>query len=305
MILDRGHIRWAVFSAVVLVVSAVAYVAYATTAPGGPDGGSFTGLVFGGTGTAFILFAAGLAVRKRWPHYRFGRASTWLKGHLWLGALSLPLILFHGGFAFGGALTSMLMWLFLIVFATGLVGLGIQQLLPRLMTKNVPQETVYEQIDHVRRQLFEEASQLVRGQAERGAAVARAKEGGAIRGRVVRSRTASADEQEAAAHADVRAPVVRFVEEHVRPFFRVDGARGSPLADPHRRGAMFAELRQKVDPALHDATRDLEALCEQRAQLEVQRRLHLWLHGWLFVHVPLSWGMIVLTLIHAVMALYY
>jgi hypothetical protein len=173
------------------------------------------------------------------------------------------------------------------------------------MTKNVPQETVYEQIDHVRRQLFEEASQLVRGQAERGAAVARAKEGGAIRGRIVRSRTASAGEQEAAAHADVRAPVVRFVEEHVRPFFRIDGARRSPLADPHRRGAMFAELRQKVDPALHDATRDLEALCEQRAQLELQRRLHLWLHGWLFVHVPLSWGMIVLTLIHAVMALYY
>jgi hypothetical protein len=34
-------------------------------------------------------------------------------------------------------------------------------------------------------------------------------------------------------------------------------------------------------------------------------RLHRWLHGWLYVHVPLSMGFLVLTLVHAVMSLKY
>jgi len=58
-------------------------------------------------------------------------------------------------------------------------------------------------------------------------------------------------------------------------------------------------------PELHAISRDLEALCEQRAQIEIQRKLHLWLHGWLLVHVPLSWAMVALTAVHAVMSLYY
>ena len=64
-------------------------------------------------------------------------------------------------------------------------------------------------------------------------------------------------------------------------------------------------MRQRVDEKYHDLTQDLEALCEQREQLEVQRRMHHWLHGWLLVHVPLSWTMVFLTGVHAVMSLYY
>ena len=145
------------------------YAAYAESAPGGPAGGSAVGLTFGITGSAFILFAALLGVRKRRPHYRLGRASTWLKGHLWLGALAFPLIFFHGGFEFGGPLTRVLMWIFVLVFVTGVFGLALQQILPRFMTRTLPQETVYEQIDHVREQLLEEAVEMAHRDAKRGA----------------------------------------------------------------------------------------------------------------------------------------
>ena len=68
---------------------------------------------------------------------------------------------------------------------------------------------------------------------------------------------------------------------------------------------MFADLRTRIDPELHPVARDMEALCEQRAQLMTQRSLHHWLHGWLLIHVPLSWTMIVMTVAHAVASLYY
>jgi hypothetical protein len=49
----------------------------------------------------------------------------------------------------------------------------------------------------------------------------------------------------------------------------------------------------------------LAAICEESYQLAVQRRLHDVLHGWLFVHAPLSFALLVLAAFHIVMALKY
>jgi hypothetical protein len=298
--IDRGHFRWFLFSTGFLVVACVTYALYARGAPGGPTGGSAMGLTFGIAGTAFMLYAALLGVRKKRPHYRVGRAATWLKGHLWLGALSFPLVFFHAGFEFGGPLAKVLMWIFILVFLTGLFGLALQQILPRFMTQNLPQEVVYEQIDHVRQALLEEAELLVTGATRRNPGVGRAKSDGAIHGRIVESRAVPAVQD----GAD-RAPLVRFLDKHLKFYFQPRGPAESPLADPNGRQALFEELRCDVEPRLHGVVADLEAYCEQRGQLEAQRRLHHWLHGWLLIHVPLSWTVIFLTAVHAVMSLYY
>jgi hypothetical protein len=50
---------------------------------------------------------------------------------------------------------------------------------------------------------------------------------------------------------------------------------------------------------------DLENICEEERQLIRQRRLYLWLHGWLLVHVPLSLVLIALGGVHAAVALRY
>ncbi len=57
--------------------------------------------------------------------------------------------------------------------------------------------------------------------------------------------------------------------------------------------------------ALHASVEELQALCDERRQLAKQKQLHHWLHGWLLVHVPLSFALLVLAIVHAVMSLRY
>ena len=71
-----------------------------------------------------------LGARKKVRIWRVGRAQTWMRGHLWLGTLSLPVIVFHAGLTFGGGLTFVLMWLFVIVVASGLLGAHLQHTMP-------------------------------------------------------------------------------------------------------------------------------------------------------------------------------
>ena len=100
------------------------------------------GLTFGVLGYAMMLYAGLLGARKQVPTWRVGRAQTWMRGHLWLGLLSLLLILFHGGFGFRGPLTLVLMVLLFVVVGSGWVGAAIQHYVPSLMTARVPIETI-------------------------------------------------------------------------------------------------------------------------------------------------------------------
>ena len=53
------------------------------------------------------------------------------------------------------------MWLLILTVASGLVGAALQHYLPRVMTAEVPLETIYDEIDHVRLLLREEADRRV------------------------------------------------------------------------------------------------------------------------------------------------
>src|SRR5260370_14669390 len=119
------------------------------------------GFVFGVIGFGFMIFSALLGARKRVPTWRIGRAQAWMRGHLWLGFLALPMILFHGGFHFGGTLTRVLMWLLIITVLSGVFGAALQHYVPRAMTSDVPLETIYDEIAHVRSLLREEADRTV------------------------------------------------------------------------------------------------------------------------------------------------
>jgi len=165
VIIDRTHRPWAAVTLILLALAAIAYLVFAVRSPTGPRGGSAIGLAFGVTGYALMLYAGLLGARKKVPVWRLGRAQTWMRGHLWLGLLSFPLILFHGGFAFRGLLTALLMLLFFIVIVSGIFGAALQHYLPRMVTAQVPMETIYEEIPHVRAQLREEADQLVESAA--------------------------------------------------------------------------------------------------------------------------------------------
>src|SRR5258708_8640450 len=161
MRIDKSQRGWAIASLIILAVSATAYVFSAHESLRGATGGSPLGLLFGSVGFGFMIFAALLGARKRVPVWRIGRSQAWMRGHLWLGLLSLPLILFHGGFHFGGLLTEVLMWLLIITVASGIFGAILQHYLPTIMTRNVPLETIYDEIGHVHSLLREEADRTM------------------------------------------------------------------------------------------------------------------------------------------------
>ena len=121
MLIDRTHKPWAIASAVNLGAAIVVYIPYAMGSRP-PSGGSALGLIYGTIGFGFMAFVTLLALRKKFPIWRIGRTKTWMRGHLWLGALCLPLILLHAGFLWGHGLTSLMMWLFVVVYASGFFG---------------------------------------------------------------------------------------------------------------------------------------------------------------------------------------
>ena len=291
MRIDRTHKGWLIASIAILGASLLLYAAYRVPATKGSMGGTTAGLWFGSVGFAFILFAALLGARKRVAVYRFGRAQTWMRGHLWLGLLSLPIILFHSGFRFGHGLSAWIMTLLIIVVVSGLFGAVLQHYMPRVMTRQVPMETIYEEIAHVRAQLLEEAEELIKKAT--GAGDPRASSGAA---EAAGTAVAVANEAE---------PLLIFYEQDLKPYLEKPGPRGSGLRDAAKARNAFTQLRTLLRPSLHSTVEDLESICEEERQLTLQRQLHLWLHGWLLVHIPLSLALILLAGIHAVMALRY
>jgi hypothetical protein len=293
MRIDRTHRPWVIATIVLAIVSTVAYIVYAVETPAGPSGGSAMGLTFGIVGYAMMLYAGLLGARKQVPTWRLGRAQTWMRGHLWLGLLSLLLILYHAGFAFRGPLTLILMLLFFIVIGSGILGAAIQHYVPSFMTSRVPLETIYEEIPHVRAQLREEADQLasaICGPIDGTPAEQPAEQGQAVLVEIEH------DDRE------------RFREVYlrkVRPYLADPEAPVAELADPLRSGETFEALRRLLAPPVHGVLDDLENICEEEQQLSRQIRIYRWLHAWLLVHVPLSIALLVLGAVHAVVALRY
>jgi len=161
MLLDRTHRRWAVGCLLVTLLASAVYLPYHIAGEHGASGGTAIGLAYGSAGLALMLYAGALGLRRQFPSWRLGRGETWMRGHLWLGLLIAPMIVFHGGFRLGGALTTLLMVLAAVVILSGMMGVALQQVLPRLMLEQLPLETVYEQIDDVVAQLRTQADELV------------------------------------------------------------------------------------------------------------------------------------------------
>jgi len=286
MRIDHSHRSWSLWALAILVVATAAYVPYALTTR--PSGGTIPGLLYGVAGYGMMLFAALLGVRKRVPVWRLGRSQTWMRGHIWFGLLTLPMILFHSGFSFRGPLASILMALLFLVFLSGVGGAAIQHFLPGMLTSMVPLETIYEEIPHVREQLLAEADALVRVLFT-GADAAAAPE------------SAEMIELEAVD----RVYVADVYHHMILPFLQHPDARSSVLADAGRAGGFFEAFRRKLPAAAHATIADIENICEEERQLIRQKRLYLWLHSWLLVHVPLSIALIVLGGVHAVVAWRY
>jgi hypothetical protein len=323
MIVDQTQRRWILACSGIGIASALAYIVYVLRAPNGPTGGSAMGLIFGFAGTGVIIFECLLSWRKKYPASPLGRVQTWLRAHVWLGLLSFLLILFHAGFRWGEGLASLLMWLFLIITLSGVWGLVLQNYIPRRMTELVTRETLYDQIPEVIRLLRLEADERVEFitadlgvEEELEPVLVRA--GGKKFHFDEAQRRSAAEKVEAERQRRKSTPQIAVEEEaaralrahylqEIRPYLvaRPAGYNRRLFQTAAAVAGYFQYLRTIMPVAAHEVLQDLESVCEERRQLGVQQRLHHWLHGWLWVHAPLSMAFLVLTAIHAVMSLRY
>lgn len=289
MLIDRSHRIWGLVTAGLAALAVAAYVWLDRFTPGGLTGGSMVGLWYGIAGFLLMVFAGLLAVLRRVPSWWWiGSRRTWLRAHLWLSPLGAVLILCHSGVHWGGPLEKLLWLLLILTMLSGLFGLAVQQFLPHVMTTRLPNEVPYEQIPHL--------CQLLRRKADGLAEKVKSLEVEVTGTNIMASQVGLG-------------AVVQFsdfYEKQIRPFLFEGDVRGSLLANPLDAEETFARLRAL--PGLAKAAApltQLQQLCDERRQLPQQERLHHWLHVWLLLHVPVSYALLLLSVVHAVSALYF
>jgi hypothetical protein len=293
MRIDSTHRPWLWFSIALIGVSTAVYLPYAhMTTPGGGTG---IGITFGIIALGFMVFAALLSLRKRFRIWRIGSARVWMKAHLWLGLLAFPMVLFHAAFHARGLLAFVLMTLTIVVVFSGVYGAYLQHTLPTRMFREVPYETIYDQIPVIREQLVAEARQHATNVTQM---LAPARGAGA---------TVTMTLVEIPEYGSEVAAFDNFFESKIEPYLKAERKQALKLELRHRRDAErdFEDYRKLFPAAAWPPITALEDICSEKRQLDHQIRLHHWLHGWLLIHLPISAALLLLAFIHAFVALRY
>ena len=211
-----------------------------------------------------------------------------------------------------------------MILVSGIFGVALQNYIPRRMTELVTRETIYEQIPTVVRGLRIEADERVEFiTADLGLEDGSVGTGARRRREAVFRSGAEEERRRKGAggrrEAQERRRRSRWTRTPARRCARITCRRsGRYLTDtPAALLPQAASARAQVSPPISVTCAPScrwrrTTFCatwrrsaKSAASLLVQRRLHLWLHGWLLVHVPLSFAFLVLTAVHAVLSLRY
>jgi len=101
------------------------------------------------------------------------------------------------------------------------------------------------------------------------------------------------------------AVLVEFIERQILPYLKARRGDRMRLNNPRFSDDTFRFVKLRVAEGYRSRVEEIQAWCDERRMLDVQVRLHHWLHGWLFVHVPFSFLLVMLTIWHAVVTLFY
>jgi hypothetical protein len=414
-IFNRAHVPWFVFVLLSTVAAVVLYVAnfhpqrmpaaihlpaYLIQTPSEHRsvGGTPLGLIFGAISFAIFIFATLLGARKKVVLWRLGTLQRWMRAHIWLTLLTVPLVLLHSGFRLGGPMTTLLMALYAIVMVSGIYGLILQHQMPHLMMERLPAETVFEQIPHIRSQLYAAAEKLrdsfrptppkqtdvgapapspaksvtagstpmssTAGDLSTPTARAKSTVGSTITAEPISTTAATAAEAAGLRATEVAPPVagvadpvaqkiqsppatmsvqpqvasaaptgakpavpavkpapatapkpatdpaseaalVEFIERQILPYLSARRGERFQLNNPRFSDDTFRYAKLRVAEAYRSRVEEIQAWCDERRMLDLQTKLHHWLHAWLFVHVPFSFLLLMLTAWHAFVTLFY
>jgi hypothetical protein len=120
-----------------LALCAAAIAAYAWHTPlASPNGGTWLGYTLGTIGAVLILWLTALGIRKRSYRSRLGTVQGWVSAHVYLGLALLIIVTLHAGFQFGWNIHTVAYALMVLVIGSGLVGISAYLRLPTEMSEN-------------------------------------------------------------------------------------------------------------------------------------------------------------------------
>jgi len=208
-------------------------------------------------------------VRKKLPFLPLGKSETWLQIHIYLGFFTALLFLIHLNFrAPHGWFEVVLAWLFVLVSGSGMVGLFFSRVLPRRLATRGG-EVIFEKIPALRHALKTEAENLALGKDGKSLVIA------------------------------------EFYTKRLAAFFSGPKDFWKHLAESRREvSGLLAELedlRRFADDAGREKIEKLSTLVRQKDGLDYHRALQLSLRLWLFVHIPLTYGLLIFTALHIIL----
>ncbi len=221
---------------------------------------------------ACLIFLTSLHWRKRLPGLPLGSMSTWMQAHIYVGLLTIPLFLQHMTWRLpNGRLELALAALYLGVTASGLWGLYLSRTYPRRLSKT-SEQYLFETIPALRSRLSQQARTLVRQAVQQSGA------------------TTLADHYTGSLGA----------------FFEVPASPWAIwMSGTKRRREILQDLTH-LQRYLSDTEKSLGEhlfrLTRKKDELEYQYTLQLFLRGWIFAHLAMTYSLLVLVTIHTVMA---
>ena len=218
-----------------------------------------------------VLFLSLYNVRKKLPYPPLGRSSSWLQIHVWIGWIALLLFGIHLGFRIpNGLFEGILAGTFLLVAGSGIAGLLLSRALPSRLTVR-GEEVLFERIPAFRGQLRERAEALALDQT-------RSSRNPVLRDLYFRRLAAF-----------FAAP---------RHFWRHLLQSGRPL---HHLLEEIGSLDRYLNEEERGVARKLDDLVRTKDALDYHRAMQGLLKGWLFVHVPLTFALLVFAFVHLVL----
>jgi len=276
LLTTRESARWRRWVLVLFLALTAVYLVYRLRQF--PHGGSWTGIGFGILATLLIGLLLWYGVRKRQYQSRWGTMEAWLQSHVYLGLLSLAVVLYHSGFRFEDKVAVAALAVLAAVVLTGLFGAILYTTVPRMLT-DVQGDASPEEISAEIQRFLRSMARLAEG----------------------KSPTFQRVQQSLAAELEPRSL------SGWRILFR-----SARLARQGRTGdgsEDWTELMRRVGAEEQDDLRELlvrsRQAKEQLLRLTAQQKYRNLLEVWLYAHIPLSLALVVLVLAHLAAVFYY
>jgi hypothetical protein len=98
--------------------------------------------------------------------------------------------------------------------------------------------------------------------------------------------------------------LAEFIDRHLLPYLQAGRGGKHRLSRVRDAAETFRNLKLRVAGPYRARVEEMQGWCDECRLLDTQVRLQHWLHGWLFIHVPISFLLLLLTAWHAFVTLF-